>query len=64
MGRYTRAGNFLLAGAFLTSGFAAEFRVLDVQRVPVTGDPSQAVVHGTVPVTVPEISCEDRKSVV
>lgn len=58
MGRYTRAGNFLLAGAFLTSGFAAEFRVLDVQRVPVTGDPSQAVVHGTVPVTVPEISCD------
>jgi len=39
-------------------GFAADYTVLDVQKVPLTGDALQAVVRFTVPDRVPEISCD------
>jgi hypothetical protein len=38
--------------------FAADFTVLDVQRVPLSGDASQAVVRFTVPERVPELACD------
>jgi hypothetical protein len=37
---------------------AADYTVLDVQQVPLTGDPSRAVVNVRVPDRVPEIRCD------
>ena len=37
---------------------AASYSVLDVQKVPLTGDPSSAVVTVSVPETVGEMSCD------
>lgn len=37
---------------------AAEYSVLDVQNVPLEGDPSRAVVHVNVEEEVPEVECE------
>ena len=37
---------------------AEEYDVLDVQNVPLAGDPARAVVHLTVPDHVPEVRCD------
>lgn len=38
--------------------FSAEYTIVDVQRVPVAGDPSRAIVRVTVPEQVPEAACD------
>lgn len=37
---------------------AADYTIVDVQKVPVSGDPRSAVVSVSVPVSVPEVSCD------
>src|SRR5262245_46662602 len=57
MDRYPRA--FLLL--FLTLPAirpAGEYTVLDVQSVPLLGDPTAAVVHISLPDHVEEVSCD------
>ena len=56
MDRYTRAFSLLLlTGA---AAAAADYSVIDVQNVPLWGDPSSAVVHVTVTGNVEEVSCD------
>ena len=56
MDRYTRAFSLLLlTGA---AAAAADYSVIDVQNVPLWGDPSSAVVHVTLPDKVEEVSCD------
>src|SRR5215470_15057511 len=43
---------------FLTSGFAADYTVVDIERVPLSGDPASAVVKVTIPDHVPEVACD------
>ena len=50
-------GPWILFGA-VAPVIAADYAVLDVQRVPLTGNPSQAVIRVTVPDQVPEIACD------
>jgi FAD dependent oxidoreductase len=58
MGRYTGTGNLLFFIAVTTPLIAADYTVLDVQKVPLAGDALQAVVHVSVPDRIPEISCD------
>jgi hypothetical protein len=59
MGRYAGTRNLLLvAVSVVVPVIAADYSVLDVQKVPLTGNPSQAVIRVTVPDTVPEIACD------
>lgn len=55
MDRHTRAFVFLFL-ATLTR--AAEYTIVDVQKVPVSGDPSTAIVRVVVPDRVAEVSCD------
>ncbi len=57
MGRYAGACYFVLT-ILAQAAPAAEYRVLDVQSVPLAGDPSRAVVRMTLPDRVPEIRCD------
>src|SRR5665213_1297430 len=57
MGRYTGARHLLFL-VVCTPVVAADYLVLDVQKVPLTGDAARAVVQVTVPARVPEISCD------
>jgi hypothetical protein len=54
MHRHARA--ILLAAAL--SSRAAEYTIVDVQKVPVTGDPASAVVRAVVAEPVPEVACD------
>src|SRR5262249_32063909 len=54
MGRYTGTIALLL---LIAPAAPAEYTALDVQNVPMWGDPSSAVVHVTVPDRVEEASC-------
>jgi len=56
MGRYTGAGHLLLLA--VAPVIAADYAVLDVQKIPLAGNPSQAVIRVTVPDQVPEIDCD------
>jgi hypothetical protein len=55
MGRYAGTCYFLLLTLALK---AADYKVLDVQRVPLNGDPASAVISIAVPAQVPEIACD------
>jgi hypothetical protein len=55
MGRYTGALGLVFLAALAP---AAEYTIVDVQKVPVAGDPSVAVVRAVVNEPVPEISCD------
>jgi FAD-dependent oxidoreductase family protein len=55
MGRYAGAFVFLFLAALANS---AEYTIVDVQKVPATGDASTAIVRATVTEPVPEIACD------
>jgi hypothetical protein len=55
MDRYTGIGYLLLLAAIAQ---AAEYTVVDVQRVPVSGDYSSAIVRAQIDEPVPEIACD------
>lgn len=55
MDRYAATGLLLLLAAVAP---AAEYTIVDVQRVPLSGDPSSAIVHAVIPDTVPEVRCD------
>ena len=55
MGRYTRVVSLVLLAA-VASG--AEYTLVDVQKVPATGDPSTAIVRAAVNEPVDEVSCD------
>ncbi len=46
----------LLLLAVLNTAWAAEYTTVDVQKVPVNGDPTVAVVKAVIPDSVPEIT--------
>jgi len=54
MGRYARFAYCV----FLTSACAADYTIVDVQKVPVSGDPASAIVKASIPDAVPEVSCD------
>ena len=58
MGRYTGTRNLLLIALCLVPARATEYSVLDVQNVPLTGDPIRAVIRVVVPLSVPEVACD------
>ncbi len=58
MGRHSGTRNLVFLTLLPVAAGAAEYSVLDVQNVPLEGDPSRAVVHVTVPAQVPEIRCD------
>lgn len=58
MGRHARTRYLVLLIALTAVAGAANYTVVDVQHIPISGDPSQAVVRFTVPDRVPEISCD------
>src|SRR5258708_527425 len=58
MNRYTRTITLLLLTALAASAAAAPYSLLDVQSVPLWGDPSSAVVHPSVSGKVEEVSCD------
>ena len=58
MDRYAGTRYFLLLSALAARGAAADYTLLDMQKVPIVGDPSTAVVHVSVPAQVPVISCD------
>jgi hypothetical protein len=58
MGRHSRVGNLVLLMFLPAAAGAAEYSVLDIQNVPLTGDPSRAVAQVTVPDRVPVIRCD------
>jgi hypothetical protein len=55
MGRHARAFSLLLLASVAP---AAEYTFVDVQKVPVSGDASAAVVHAVVKEPVAEVSCD------
>ena len=55
MGGHTRAGHFLFLAALAS---AAEYTVVDVQKVPVSGDSSAAIVRAVINGPVAEITCD------
>jgi hypothetical protein len=55
MGRYARAFYFLYLAALAP---AAEYTLVDVQKVPASGDPSTAIVRAVVEEPVPEVTCD------
>jgi hypothetical protein len=55
MGRNARTFSLLFVAAI---GSAAEYTFVDVQQVPVSGDPSAAIVRAVVNEPVPEVSCD------
>jgi hypothetical protein len=57
MGRHTGTRHLLFLAISIPLS-AADYAVLDVQRVPLTGNPAQAVVRVVVPDRVPEIACD------
>jgi hypothetical protein len=57
MGRHSGTRNLVLL-TLLPAAAAVQYAVLDVQNVPVTGDPARAVVHVTVPDRVREVRCD------
>jgi hypothetical protein len=54
MGRYAAFAHCI----FLTSAVAAEYTIVDIQRVPVSGDPASAVVRAVIPDRIPEVACD------
>ena len=56
MGRYARIGHLLFLAALNLA--AADYTLVDVQKVPVDGDPSSAVVRVSIPAGVPEVTCD------
>ncbi len=58
MGRHSGTRNLVLLILLPAALGAAEYSVLDVQNVPLEGDPVRAVVRVTVPDQVPEIRCD------
>lgn len=56
MGRYARFGHLLLLAALSLD--AADYTLVDVQKIPVTGDPSSAVVRVSIPAKVSEVTCD------
>jgi hypothetical protein len=57
VGRHSSFADLVFLAASLTAG-AAEYTIVDVQNVPVSGDPASAVVRIVVPEHVAEISCD------
>ena len=55
MGGHTRAGHFLFLAAVAS---AAEYTVVDVQKIPVSGDASAAIVRAVINEPVAEITCD------
>ncbi|MBI4908349.1 MAG: FAD-dependent oxidoreductase [Acidobacteria bacterium] len=55
MDRHARAGILLLLAALTP---AAEYTLVDVQKVPVSGDPSSAIVRAIIPDKPAEITCD------
>ena len=55
MGRYAGAFVFLFLAALATP---AEYTLVDVQKVPVSGDASTAIVRAVVNEPVPEVKCD------
>ncbi len=57
MDRYTGTRVVLLLAATLTA-FSADYTILDVQSVPISGDPSKAVLYVTINEPVHEENCD------
>ena len=55
MDRYTRIASLLLLAALAP---AAEYTLVDVQKVPVNGAPASAIVHAVIPDQVSEAACD------
>lgn len=58
MGRYSGAGSFVLCLSLTPFLGAQQHRIVDVQKVPLAGNPDTAVVQISVPAQVREISCD------
>jgi hypothetical protein len=59
MDRHSRTQHLLLCVALLTAIVdAQQYTILDVQRVPLTGDPNQALVNIDVPQQPREVACD------
>src|SRR5947208_2841607 len=58
MDRYARTFSLLLLTGVTVWAAAGEYVVLDVQKIPVSGNPSSAVVRVTLPAVVEEVSCD------
>src|SRR5688500_9963260 len=55
MGGYARTGHFLFVAALAS---AADYTIVDVQKIPVSGDPSAAIVRAVIMEPVEEIACD------
>ncbi|MBS0278205.1 MAG: FAD-dependent oxidoreductase, partial [Proteobacteria bacterium] len=58
MGRHTAFAASVFVGLFAQLGSAAEYTLVDVQKVPVSGDPSSAIVRFTPPASMPGEQCD------
>jgi hypothetical protein len=53
-----RIRNLLLVAVLPFASQAADYSILDVQSVPLTGDPTNAVIHFTLPAQITEVRCD------
>ena len=58
MGRYSRTKHLLLGIALTTAIDAQQYTIVDIQKVPLSGDPKQALVHVGVPREPREVACD------
>ena len=58
MGRYSGAGHLVVLILLPLAARAAEYTVLDVQSVPLAGDPARAAIQVTIPERAPEVRCD------
>ena len=57
MGRHAASASFLFL-TFLAPGTAADYTIVDIEKVPVSGDPASAVIRVAIPDRVPEVACD------
>src|SRR5688500_335513 len=55
MGGYARTGHFLFVAALAS---AADYTIVDVQKIPASGDPGSAIVRAVIDEPVPEVTCD------
>ncbi|SPE36189.1 conserved exported hypothetical protein [Candidatus Sulfopaludibacter sp. SbA6] len=58
MGRHSRIESLVLGTALTAVLAAQQYTILDIQKVPITGNADQALVHISMPPRVREISCD------
>jgi hypothetical protein len=58
MGRHSRTEHLLFCLALAAAADAQQYTIVDVQKVPLSGDASQALVHIDVPAQPRDIACD------